>query len=325
MKNQVLSLVRRCAGSEFWARIRVTLVGLAQDFWKDTAQPSVQPRAKPVPVKQSSPANAPAASSPQPARRAAASKKLWYADRPQVLEKMWGDGEALPGGKELVDLLLAPLGLNKEMNVLDLSAGLGGLARKMAEEFETYVTGLETDPALARRGMTLSVNAGKSKQASIEHYDPATFTPGRHYDCIIARELFYRVIGKNKFFKTIASALKARGHIVFTDYILDPKAIKNEAVTSWMAIEPEASPLSLGEMSQSWTGLGFDMRVNEDLTPMYKRDVLKGLARFAAFLTHNIPEEETKPLVLKEIDLWERRVAAMEHGLKFCRFHAIRV
>ena len=67
------------------------------------------------------------------------------------------------------------------------------------------------------------------------------------------------------------------------------------------------------------------MRVNEDMTPMYRHEILTNLAKFAAFLAHNHPDEETKPVVIQEIEIWGRRVAAMEHGLKFCRFYAMKV
>lgn len=325
MNNPVLKLTQRIFGPYFWWRVRMNIVGIAQDFWKDPPKPGSERKPKkPLPEEKGESTSEASKVAPQPSVTNK-QKKIWYADRSQVLEKIWGDGKILPGNDDFLNQLLAPLGLNKEKNALDLAAGLGGLARKMVDDFDTYIRGLEPDAALARRGMTMSINAGKQKHAGIEHYDPASFKADKHYDCIVARELFYRVIGKNKFFKAISSGLKSKGQIVFTDYILDPKARKNEVITAWMAHEPEAAPLSMSEMVQAWTELGFDMRVNEDQTPMYKHEILMSLAKFANFLVYNPPDEETKPVVLQEIETWGRRVAAMEHGLKFCRFYAIKV
>ena len=239
------------------------------------------------------------------------------------MEKIWGQGQVLPGSITMMNLLVAPFGLNKEMSILDLSAGLGGMARKLAVEFHTYVTGLETDPVLAQRGMAISNEQGKSKQASIKAYNPAEFVSSRHYDCIVARELFYRVPAKEKFFKAIAEALKSRGQIAFTDYILDPVPTQDATVRSWLEREA-VTPMSMKDMTKAWARLGFDVRVSEDQTAAYRRDIVNGMAEFAEFLVDNPPDETTKPLILQEMGRWALREAAMGHGLKLCRFYAIK-
>jgi len=254
---------------------------------------------------------------------ASGSSKLWHADLPFIMEKIWGPGQVLPSSIAMMNLLVAPFGLNKEMSILDLSAGLGGMARKLAVEFHTYVTGLETDPMLAQRGMAISNEQGKSKQASIKAYNPAEFVSSRHYDCIVACELFYRVPGKEKFFKAIAAALKSRGQIAFTDYILDPAPTQDAAVRSWLEREA-VTPMSMKDMTKAWARLGFDVRVSEDQTAVYRRDLVQGMAEFAGFLADNPPDEMTKPLILQEMGRWALREAALGHGLKLCRFYAIK-
>ncbi len=76
---------------------------------------------------------------------------------------MWGEGFVTPGGEAVSDMLIKPLGLNKQMSVLDLSAGLGGRMRKATEETGASFTGLEPDPGIAKRGMEMSVKAGKGQ------------------------------------------------------------------------------------------------------------------------------------------------------------------
>lgn len=330
MKNPLTALFQNDKLKDFWSRLCIEAVGLAEDYWKDPKPADVAKSSSPVSQNASSGAKKAegtpkAADQFSPASPRPKGPALWHADRYQVMEKIWGQGRTLPSNEDLEKLIVVPLGLNKEMTVLDLAAGLGGLARKLATEHNTYVTGLEKDEVMARRGMTLSLNAGKSKQAGIEPYNPAEFTFTRHYNCIIARELFYNILGKDKFFQAIASSLKQHGMMVFTDYILDAKFRENDAVKGWLAYEKDASPLSLHDMVQTWTRLKFDVRVNEDLTAMYRHEILLRLKNFAEFLARNPPDDDTKQYVFLETEKWARRAAAMQGGLKFYRFEVIKV
>jgi 2-polyprenyl-3-methyl-5-hydroxy-6-metoxy-1,4-benzoquinol methylase len=250
---------------------------------------------------------------------------IWTADKVQVVEAMWGEGHALPGGDEYLTSLSSPLGLNSEMSVLDLSSGLGDLARKLADEYKTYVTGMEPDSLLAARAMVMSIAQGKSKMAPVMAYDPVNYAATRKYDSIFARELFYKIIGKEKFFKAIDSSLKnGGGQLVFTDYILDPSARERPAIANWLKRETGAAPLSSIERIKLWKGMGYDLRIAEDQTAMYKDYIRQGLRQLVDHMIFNRPDVMTKKLVVREVDLWLKRVEAFSQGLKYYRFFAIK-
>lgn len=319
-------------------RLQIVLVGIARDFWKDA--PSQQwlnwlkkVAGKPKENKRPSPSfqSQPAAHKnvvqevKEKVAVVAAKPKPWSADRVQIIETVWGEGHALPGGEEYLDSLSSPLGINPDMSVLDLGAGLGDMARFLADKYKTYVTGMEQDNALATRGMVMSIAAGKSKQASVIGYDPAIYTAARKYDVIFAREVFFKIIGKEKFTKAVNSSLKnGGGQIVFTDYILDSSARDKPAVMKWLEHERGAAPMSMIETIKMWRGMGYDMRVAEDRTDEYKSLILKGLKEFTGFLTFNIPDTETRREVFHEISHWSHRMEAFHEGLKYCRFYAIK-
>lgn len=319
-------------------RLQVAMKGLFRDFWKDAdysewpswlqkALPFKKPVVRTQPVTKSSEQTSDAGEATGTAskEKAASGPKEWIADRVQVMEAIWGEGHVLPGGEDYIRDISAPLGINKDMSLLDLGAGLGGLARFLAIKYETYVTGMEIDNMLATRGMVMSIAAGKSKQASVITYDPANFTATRKYDCIFAREVFYRVIGKEKFFKAVDASLKTGGgQLIFTDYILDPKGRENPAVTRWLAMERNAAPLSMIETIKLWKGMGYDLRVAEDQTQEYRDMIIVGLKDLMEFLKTNIPSPETKKIVLLEIDRWSRRLEALKNGLRYCRFYALK-
>jgi len=313
--------------------MRVAFVGLAHDFWKDpplklfVGEP--KPKKPKPPKAQKSGKRATALTTAQgtkPQADAPAGPRPWSGDHIQVMEHMWGEGHALPGGLDYNGVLMKPLGITKEMSVLDLSAKLGGMARQIAGEFSAYVTGMEPDQALVSRGMILSIAAGKGKQASVEAYDPETYTATRKYDCVFARELFYKVQDKEKFFKAVADSTKPDGgQLVFTDYLLDSVSRSKPPIVEWLAREPGlASPLTLPEMIKYWKGLGFDMRVAEDQTDFYKNEILTGFLSVLDFMETNIPDKKTKMILLQEINLWAQRIAAFKHGLKYYRFYGIK-
>lgn len=308
-------------GSNLGHRAWEVLSGIAADYWKDGEEiPFVKKKKKAFVARKTA-----ASSGGEIAQ--AEEKGLWHAGYPEIVEAIWGKGHNLPLGDDFIDKLAAPVGLDKSNGVLDLSAGLGAVGRRIASEFGAYVTGLEPDQALAEYGMEISTQANQAKKASVYFYDPDGFVEDKHYDFIIARELFYKIPDKKRFFKEIKNSLKKdgpRGHLTFTDYILEPESRKDPAILAWLKNESPALPLPLKEMKKMWTKNGFDVRVSEDLTDTYKKEILKGLSGFAQFLRTNKPDSETKKLVFSEIETWALRVSAFEHGLKFYRFYAMR-
>jgi cyclopropane fatty-acyl-phospholipid synthase-like methyltransferase len=327
MPNPLLSLVEKYAGPNALPRARQFVFGLAEDFWKDGPEnPFVH---APAPASAAKSATT-AAASHAPATTAktdaspAAVKELppWHAAPGEISEKMWGAGYVQPGDEALSQMLITPLGLNKDLSVLDLSAGLGGRLRKTAEDFGVYVTGLEPDPAIAARGMEMSIIQGKGKRAAIAAYDPANFSVTRQYDCIIARETFYRVADRRKFFTALGTAAKPKAQVSFTDYIVNPEDREKPAVKAWMAYEKGANPTSLIEMAEDWAKAGFSLRVHDDQTTFYVKEVKEGVKRLATFLASgHRPDDETKQTLRRRIETWAHRLVALEQGMKFYRFY----
>lgn len=308
----------------------MAIAGLALDLWADgkewpfvgpskrKAKDSVVSAAKPATIKKNDAAQEDL--TPQPIEITE-----WNPDRVQVIERLWGEGRALPGDESYLDSLTSQLGLTHESSVLDLSAGFGDMARFIAERYKTYVTGLEQDQFLAARGMIMSIAAGKSKQASVTPYDPVIFDAARKYDCVIAREIFYKIIGKEKFFQVVNSSIKSGGgHLVFTDYVVEAAARSKPAVVKWLDFERDAVPMALIEIVKTWKQAGYEVRVMEDQTQLYKTMILKGLADFVAFAEIHKIGLASQMTIAEEITPWTKRLAAFQQGLKYYRFHAIK-
>ncbi|MBV8061518.1 MAG: methyltransferase domain-containing protein [Alphaproteobacteria bacterium] len=328
MQNPIISYLETHLGKDTWKELGQHLRYLAEDFWFDGPwNPLLQKRPATFdgPVATATVAAAASPTKTKTDTQAATKPKnttSWHAQPGEISEKMWGEGEVAPLDLFLYDKLIIPLALNSNMSVLDMSAGLGGRMRRTTEELGVYFTGLEPDPEIAKRGMELSVRAGKGKKAPIEHYDPSHLKVSRTYDCVIARETFYRVPDQVACLQAIGKCTKPRAQIVFTDYILNPEDREKPAIKTWLSSEKGANPFSLIEMAEAWAKVGFNIRISEDLTDIYKAEIANGMKRLLVFLSQGAkPDEETKVALAKRIDTWNRRTAAMEQGMKFFRFY----
>jgi cyclopropane fatty-acyl-phospholipid synthase-like methyltransferase len=301
------------------------LVGVAKDFWKDgngKASAPINNVDKQSPV---NPAPPPPKVADPPRKTAKAKSGPWHAVPGEISEKMWGEGSVTPADEYITDLLIQPLSLTKDMSLLDLAAGLGMRMRRTTDKFGIYINGREPDPDVAQRGMALSVEAGLSKRDSITAYDPMSLVETRSYDCVIARETIYRVADKERFIKSIVACCKPKAQISFTDYIVNPESKTQPAIRAWRAFEKDAEPLGLVEMAELWAKAGISLRVHDDQTEYYKKEVKKGLLRLAQFMASGVrPDAETRNAIEKRITTWAHRVAAMEQGMRFYRFYGLR-
>jgi SAM-dependent methyltransferase len=211
------------------------------------------------------------------------------------------------------------------MTMLDLAAGLGTRMRRLSEEFGISINGLEPDPDLAARGMALSVKAGVGKRNAITAYDPVNLVEKNKYDCVLSRETLYRVADRTKFIASIVACCKPKAQVSFTDYIVNPESKDKPAILAWRAFEKDADPIGLVEMAELWAKAGISLNVLDDETEYYKKEIKRGLLRFAEFMASGVkPDAETKKAIEKRIIIWAHRMAAMEQGMRFFRFYGQR-
>jgi cyclopropane fatty-acyl-phospholipid synthase-like methyltransferase len=245
--------------------------------------------------------------------------------RTDLLQHMWGRGLSGPGDPAYFVGLVSAFQLGPQKNVLDLSAGLGGLARDIAGRYKTYVTGFERDAQLANEGMHLSSLEGNARNAAVKHYQPEEFEFNRPVDAVIMRELLYSICDKDAFVVKVSGALRSHGHLLMTDFICDdPAVLESAAVKAWQQVERDVHIVLPKEMARVLTSYGFDLRTSEDTTRIYMRQILAGLGLLAKNFEGQRLSAAAKQLVAAEVDFWTRRLAALEAGVKHMRFHAVK-
>jgi SAM-dependent methyltransferase len=246
-------------------------------------------------------------------------------DAATLAQWLWGAGFHIPGDEEHVIGLVKPFALNPAMSMLYIGAGLGGGARAIATTYATYVTALEADEALALRGMEMSTLQGMQKRAPVTAYNPDTLELRSHsFDCILARHSTYTLADKARFLKLLVGSLKPRGHLLITDYVVEP-SVGAAALDAWRRQQQRTPHLwTAAQYSQCLRRLGLDIRVAEDTTAKVRQQILGGWAQMIATIDlPSLPKQHLLTIV-DEAERWVRTLEAIDAGsLRTYRFYAL--
>ena len=251
----------------------------------------------------------------------------WETERLKVVQELWGEGFADPGGAEYILTMVKFFGLDPSKSVLDLGAGLGGASRLMSEKFGVWVSGLEASEELAEAGMALSVKAGMGKKAAISHFDPEEFEQKpKSIDCVFSKEFFFTIPDKTAFLHTVESIMKSRGQLLFTDYVVAASAERSDAFDKWSEFEQiKPHVWSVQDYKEALQTLHLDIRVAEDITDQYHATVTQAWASYIKELQSRGVVPENAEVLVDEVELWARRVQAIESGnLQVYRIHALK-
>ena len=292
------------------AQKRLPLLARLRQRWLGSAKPKAA--ARPAPKAAAAPG---AAGARQP------------APSPLVVRQwLYGPGFIIPGDVNYVLELVKPFHLGPSMTMLDLAAGLGGPARAIAQAFDTYVTGFERDPELARKASDETASRGLSRHVQISAYDPETYElRAGFYDHALAREATYHIVQKERFLRVLNQAMKPFGQFILTDFVRDRAAGDPPELAAWEAIQPFKPELwTAAQYADCFKSLGFDLRIGNDITAEYKRLTLMAWKAF-------VEEGELRQLrstqaapVIDEVERSIKTIAALETGaLKFHYFVAL--
>ena len=262
----------------------------------------------------------------------------WSEGRLTLCQRLWekdeGDEVVHPGGAAYTVELAKPMALDSSKSAADLSAGLGGGTRKLAASLDLWVTGFEPDPELAEHAMTLSRKHGQDRRAPIAPLDEETFDLGeKRLDGVLMRERLFRFRNKQRAIDGLFRALKPRGHLVLTDFVLaDDAAASDPTVVGWLKREAAFGPT--GQEPTLWTKADvkkallakkLDLRIFEDESEKYSGLIRGGWAQFVDGLDKGEMTRRFVDDMMREAEYWLHLGRALESGkLIYLRAHAIR-
>ncbi|MDO8289580.1 MAG: methyltransferase domain-containing protein [Parvibaculum sp.] len=237
-------------------------------------------------------------------------------NRAELLQMIWGDGFALPGGKDFTAKLMTGVELPKGAPLLDISAGLGGGTSAIATQLNVVVEGYETDPDLAEAGQSWTTAKGVPTHASVICADPTvqTFTE-KTYSAIFARETLFTMPDRKKLLANIVPALKPLGTIVLTDFMLTDRKSGIPEIKAWRDAEPvRPMPYTVDEYSELLDQNKFSVRACDDLSTEYIAFIQSGWKRLHAYLQTAKFSPETATMLMNEGNVWLARCKALESG-----------
>jgi ubiquinone/menaquinone biosynthesis C-methylase UbiE len=251
--------------------------------------------------------------------------KGWSISRQKSVVTLFGPGMTRCIPDEAKAKLTKPLGINKKLSVAELGSGLGGFSHWVASEYEAYVTGYEQDLMLQDAATEMTKMAGLNRQINFIHCDFENFAPKeRTADIVYASESLFAVKNKLDCFKAIHRMLRPSGQFMMSDYMLEGLAPNAPELKDWMAVEPLMPYLMDAQAARKLlTDAGFEVSIAENTTPDYKVNVLRAFADYAKRTSNGEQSGHLHDWILKEGELWMRRIKMMEAGhLKVFRIYA---
>lgn len=254
--------------------------------------------------------------------------KLWPAERIELVEKIWGEGFITPGGADYMVEFIQLLALDEKKSILYLGNGLGGPGRAMCKEHGVWVDGREENKELVEVGQEKSLMAGMSKKAPVDHYDPENIKLKENaFNGVVSLASFYTVADKENLYNKLADSLRVDGFLLFTDLVSANDEAPNEKVLHWSQKEPLEPHLWSAQKTAAFLNtLLLETHITEDITPAYKKLVLRGWFDFVSTLTKAELTPDYVETIINECKYWVERMAALDSGgLRMYRFEAVKL
>ena len=198
-------------------------------------------------------------------------------DAATLRQWLYGAGCLHPGDAEYLVDLVKVFGLGPEMTMLEFGSGMGGSAAVIAQAFNTYIEGFESDPELVRAANHFLPTTKSAKHVKIKHYDPEKFEvrSSFYYRCL-AREATYRIANKQHVFAMASQGLRRLGHIIVTDFVRDEAVPAGPEFDDWAALQPSKPQLwTARQYIDCMQKLGYDVQATNDATADYRRLILR--------------------------------------------------
>jgi ubiquinone/menaquinone biosynthesis C-methylase UbiE len=253
----------------------------------------------------------------------------WHPKAIEMIETIWGKGFNMPGGPQHVLTLAKPFALDNQMNLLDISSGMGGGTIAVSSQFGCYATLLENVPELAeisQRNIDMSEVRSKIK---LQEFDPAKIVlKANSFDCILTREFLFRVEDKTRMLQTIKRAMRMYGQLSLTDFMLDSNKEPSPSLKKWIESDPFPIHLwSVDRYEQEIEALGLDVRVSENISKEYHLYMTRAFQSFIdRYQDGKIRASKNQlPILMGEVERWARLAALLESGeVKLHRYFALK-
>ncbi len=240
----------------------------------------------------------------------------WGPARLRVLEELWDKGYLDAGGQSFARRLLLALSVDSRKTVLDLTAGLGGPARMLANAHNMWMDALEPDPVLAERAHHLSLFGRIVHQADIRHADfnRLRLKPGR-YDSIYSLGRLYEFSNKQDILNTCHGGLKKNGLLLLFDFMrADEKYPLQHYDGMKRRHQNRIEPWTRQQYHSALEKAGLSIWAEVDFSDDYAQEIRKGWCRLMHDVEGGAFKRKYVDVMLDEARIWLERSRMLEKG-----------
>lgn len=312
------------AKPSFSARFKAWWLG---DDYKDIpTAPAAEQKIEPPPVS-AAPIPPPVEEKKEEAVRELPEDPIWPRMRLALAQQVWGARFTGAGGEELALATLKHFSpLSRGMYVLDMNAQIGGTVQLLASKYGAQAEGLEMSETLVKIGQSLLLESKLEPPPIIQDYNPETIELDPHqYDAILMPEILALVTDKERFLNEAYRALKERGQLIITDFVLGQEGLQSKKIMDWTRSEPYRPNLWSEDAIISYLSdeLNMEIRKVENITPKYKRYVSRGWKQYLEKAAQNPPGDEWRSTLMREVNFWVKRIEILDSGdVQFTRITA---
>lgn len=239
----------------------------------------------------------------------------WNPSRQKLVELIWGEGFAAPGGPEHVVDLAQPFGLTAENTMLEIGSGPGGGACAVADKIGSYVDGFDLSEELVKQALENSMAKGMDDKAKVKQFDPETFELKQgFYDGCLIRDTLIAIEDKKALLDTVLGAIKPGKPIVLTEMFLTAPEPGPLAAASLDGEFGDVFPGQVDPILEQIEAAGFEVRVNADETEEYTAKARAAWSELAERISGEEVDDGLAAALVRETELWDRRNEAFAAG-----------
>jgi SAM-dependent methyltransferase len=239
----------------------------------------------------------------------------WSEGRQKLVQLIWGEGFAAPGGPEHVVDLAQPFGLTAENTMLEIGSGPGGGACAVADKIGSYVDGFDLSEDLVKQALEASMMKGLDAKAKVKQFDPETFELKKNfYDGCLMREVLIAIEDKDALLEIALNAIKPGKPIVVTEMFVTSAEPGPLAAASLDGEFGDVYPCEVAPILAKIEEMDFEVRVNADETEEYTAKARAAWSGLAERIAGEELDEGLADALLRETKLWDRRNEAYAAG-----------